>query len=193
MARARLGELLVDRGLVRPSDVQNALAIQATNGEPIGLNLVRLGALSEAQLLEVLSEQLGLPVLASEDGPAPDAILSFLAEIGSPLDWWASRNAVAWREPGPDGAAASPGRILCAALQPLDLSLTERIAQATDDAVAMLLAPRALIDALLGDLTDQTAAPVDLVGGSERTRPAFANWRRKPRSSTSSTASSPRP
>ncbi|MBU1346982.1 MAG: type II/IV secretion system protein [Alphaproteobacteria bacterium] len=165
MARARLGELLVDRGLVRPSDVQNALAIQATNGEPIGLNLVRLGALSEAQLLEVLSEQLGLPVLASEDGPAPDAILSFLAEIGSPLDWWASRNAVAWREPGPDGAAASPGRILCAALQPLDLSLTERIAQATDDAVAMLLAPRALIDALLGDLTDQTAAPVDLVGG----------------------------
>lgn len=155
LARARLGELLVARGLVRAADVQNALAIQASNGEPLGLNLVRLGALSEAQLLEVLSEQLGLPVLASEDGPAPDAILAFLSEIGSPLDWWVSRNAVAWREtgptPGPDGSTPQPGRILCAALQPLDLSLTERIAQATADPVEMRLAPRALIDALLAE------------------------------------------
>ena len=48
--RARLGELLIARGLVRASDVQNALAIQASNGEPIGLNLVRLGALAGAEL-----------------------------------------------------------------------------------------------------------------------------------------------
>jgi len=163
VARARLGELLVARGLVRTSDVQNALAIQAGNAEPIGLNLVRLGALSEAQLLEVLSEQLDLPVLAVEDSPAPDAILAFLSEIGSPLDWWVQRNAVAWRESEPDDTA--PGTILCAALQPLDLSLTERIAQATGDPVSMRLAPRALIDALLGDLTDQTAVPVDLTLG----------------------------
>ena len=168
VARARLGELLVARGLVRVSDVQNALAIQASNGEPIGLNLVRLGALSEVQLLDVLSEQLGLSILHTGEGPSPDYILAFLSEIGSPLDWWASRNAVAWRETGPagpDGAAPPPGRILCAALQPLDLALTERIAQATGDPVEMLLAPRALIDALLADLTDQTAAPVDLTAG----------------------------
>jgi general secretion pathway protein E len=166
--RARLGELLIARGLVRASDVQNALAIQASNGEPIGLNLVRLGALSEVQLLEVLSEQLGLPVLHAAEGPSPDDILTFLSEIGSPLDWWATRNAVAWRESGPaapEGTAPVPGRILCAALQPLDSGLTERIAQATGDPVEMLLAPRALLDALLADLTDQTAAPVDLTAG----------------------------
>ena len=167
-ARVRLGELLVERGLVRASDVQNALAIQASNGEPIGLNLVRLGALSEAQLLEVLSEQLGLTILHTGEGPSPDDILALMSEIGSPLDWWAARNAVAWREPGtvgPDGSAPAPGRVLCAALQPLDLSLTERIAQATDDPVEMLLAPRALIDALMADLTDQAAVPVDLTAG----------------------------
>ncbi len=167
-SRARLGELLVARGLVRASDVQNALAIQATNNEPIGLNLVRLGALSEAQLLEVLSEQLGLPILTSEDGPSPDHILAFLSEIGSPLDWWAARHAVAWRETapvGPEGEAPPPGRILCAALQPLDLALTERIAQSTGDPVSTLLAPRSLLDALLADLTDQTTAPLDLAAG----------------------------
>ncbi|MBX9709151.1 MAG: hypothetical protein K2X61_14595, partial [Caulobacteraceae bacterium] len=120
--RVRLGELLVERGLVRPADVQNALAIQAGNGEPIGLNLVRLGALSEAQLLTVLSDQLDLPILAADETPDPAAIQAFFAEIGTPLDWWASRRAVAWRGSVPDGST-TPGPIFCAALQPLDPAL----------------------------------------------------------------------
>lgn len=163
-ARPRLGELLVERGLVRPADVQNALAIQAGNGEPIGLNLVRLGALSEAQLLDVLSDQLELPVLTPDQSPNPDAVLAFLSEIGAPLEWWAARRAVAWRDPAPDDAAAR-GAIRCAALQPLDPALAERICQAVDEPVALMLAPRGLIEALLTDLTDQTAPDVDLSAG----------------------------
>ncbi|MBX3478326.1 MAG: Flp pilus assembly complex ATPase component TadA [Brevundimonas sp.] len=160
--RRRLGERLLARGLVTPADVQNALALQAQNGGLIGLNLVRLGALSETSLLEALSEQLGLAVLAPEDAPAPDRIAAFLSEIGSPVSWWAEREAVAWRD---GDAPDSP--ILCAAVQPLDTLLAERIGQATDQPVTFLLAQRSTIEGLTGDLTHQGRAglEMDIMGG----------------------------
>ncbi|MBN9479312.1 MAG: type II/IV secretion system protein [Bordetella sp.] len=168
-SRPRLGEVLVQRGLVRPADVANALSLQAQNGGLIGLNLVRLGALSEAQLLDVLAEQLGLPILAPENSPAPERISAFLEQIGSPLAWWAEREAVAWREePAQDGAqdGAEP-RILCAAVQPLDPALAERISQSSAGPVVFLLAPRALIEALTDDLTRDHAPALDpALGGA---------------------------
>ena len=168
--RRRLGELLVERGLIRPADIANALSLQAQNGGLIGLNLVRLGALSEAQLLDVLSEQLDLPILAPENGPAPERISAFLDEIGSPLAWWADREALAWREEPQDGAGET--RILCAAVQPLDPALAERIAQAQSlqasaEPVAFFLAQRSLIEALAEDLTrDHVPALDPALGGA---------------------------
>lgn len=159
-APRRLGEVLVERGLVRPADIANALSLQAQNGGLIGLNLVRLGALSEAQLLDVLSEQLGLTVLLPEDGPAPERISTFLEEIRSPLGWWAEREAVAWREGEGDDS-----RILCAAVQPMDPALGERISQATAEPVVFLLAQRSLIEALTEDLSRDHAPALDLGSG----------------------------
>lgn len=167
--RQRLGELLVARGLVRPADVANALSLQTQNGGLIGLNLVRLGALSEAQLLDVLSEQLDLPVLAPEAAPAPDLISAFLDEIGSPLAWWAEHEAVAWRETSPEEDGGET-RLLCAAVQPLDPALAERIAQsrtsqATAEPVAFFLAQRSLIEALTEDLSRDHAPALDVALG----------------------------
>ena len=165
--RIRLGEVLVERGLVRSADIANALSLQAQNGGLIGLNLVRLGALSEAQLLEVLSEQLGLLVLAPEDGPAPARISAFLDEIRSPLGWWAEREAVAWREEAPEGATEGGSRILCAAVQPMDPALAERIGQATAEPVVFLLAQRSLIEALTEDISREHAPTFDTgIGGA---------------------------
>jgi general secretion pathway protein E len=167
----RLGELLVARGLAREADVANALALQAGNGDPIGLNLVRLGAVSEPAMLEVVAEQLDLPVLVSEAAPAPDQVRAFLDEIDSPAAWWADRRAVAWRPAGPDGEPAA--EVLCAALQPLDPALAERIGQSTPDPVRFHLAPRGLIDALLQDLGDRPATLTDLSamgGGADAQR-----------------------
>ena len=165
-AAGRLGELLVERGLVRPADIANALSLQAQNGGLIGLNLVRLGALSEAQLLEVLAEQLGLEVLAPEDSPAPERISAFLDEIRSPLGWWAEREAVAWREEVSEGEEGRESRILCAAVQPMDPALAERVAQATAEPVVFLLAQRSLIEALTEDLSRDHSPPLDVgLGG----------------------------
>ena len=113
--RRRLGEELIARGMIREADLANALTLQGQNGGLLGLNLVRLGAVSEAQLLDVLSEQLNLPILLPEHSPRPDQIAAFLAEIRSPLNWWAENEAVAWREEAGEDA---PGRIVCAAVQP---------------------------------------------------------------------------
>ncbi|MGQ2989714.1 MAG: GspE/PulE family protein [Brevundimonas sp.] len=151
--RQRLGELLVARGLVRPGDIDNALTLQAQNGGLLGLNLVRLGALSEVQLLEVVSEQLSLPVLAPEDGPRPEQVAAFLTEIRSPLSWWADAGAVAWRADETDA-------IQCAGVQPSDPQLAERIGQATGEPITWFLAPRALIEALTQDIHAEAGAGI---------------------------------
>lgn len=158
----RIGEILVERGLVRAADIANALELQAQTGGLIGLNLVRLGAISENQLLEVLSEQLDLPVLLPEHGPSPTLIAAFLEELRSPLSWWAAHDAIAWR--GEDGL------IQCAAVQPLDPRLAERIIQVTGEQAQLHLAQRSLIEALTGDLTRDHAPPTDQSLGSDAAR-----------------------
>ena len=55
MSLTRIGEMLVHKGLIRPADLETALSIQGSVGGVIGLILVRLGAVSESDLLGVLS------------------------------------------------------------------------------------------------------------------------------------------
>ncbi|NHM28137.1 Flp pilus assembly complex ATPase component TadA [Desulfofundulus sp. TPOSR] len=57
---ARLGELLVNRGLAKPSDVEKALEVQKATGKRLGEALVSLNVLTPDDLAEALSEQLGL-------------------------------------------------------------------------------------------------------------------------------------
>ncbi len=65
-----LGQMLLAGGLIGESDLERGLAFQARFGGRLGAVLVRIGALSEAGLLSVLSEQLRLPVLAAAAMPA---------------------------------------------------------------------------------------------------------------------------
>lgn len=57
----KLGELLIEKGLVKPDDLARALQEQQGSGEFLGTALVRLGILKEEQLLKTLSEQFALP------------------------------------------------------------------------------------------------------------------------------------
>ncbi len=68
---ALVGQMLIARGLVGAADLERALELQASMGGRIGSLLVRIGALSEEQLLVVLSEQLGFP-LAGRDVVLPE-------------------------------------------------------------------------------------------------------------------------
>ena len=70
-----LGELLLDAGLLGVADLERGLALQAKLGGRIGNVLMRIGAVSEDNLLQVLSRQLGLPVMGA-DMPSPDEVHS---------------------------------------------------------------------------------------------------------------------
>ena len=63
MARKRIGEVLVERGLITPPQLDAALGYQRHGSGRIGTTLVALGALSEGQLTVALGEHQGLPVV----------------------------------------------------------------------------------------------------------------------------------
>jgi len=57
----RLGDLLVEKGLITNEQVNQALEEQKKSGGRIGANLVKLGYISDKKITEVLSEQFDVP------------------------------------------------------------------------------------------------------------------------------------
>ncbi|EGU41680.1 MSHA biogenesis protein MshE [Vibrio ichthyoenteri ATCC 700023] len=61
--RKRLGDLLVEEGIISEQQVEQALAAQKSTGRKLGATLIDLGFLSEKQMLTFLSQQLDLPLI----------------------------------------------------------------------------------------------------------------------------------
>ena len=55
----RIGQILIDKGLITPEDLQDALDQQKVSKEFLGKILVKMKIISEQGLLEALSEQTG--------------------------------------------------------------------------------------------------------------------------------------
>ena len=121
-----IGELLLERSLITPQDLDKSLAFQRQFKGRIGSVLVRMGALSEDALLPVLSEQLGLTLLSTEELPSHAApIVSAIQLSGYSPDWFADQQVVVWE--GADGV------IHCASRNPIDSFLQETLAIALPD------------------------------------------------------------
>ena len=116
-----LGEMLTARGLVSSEDVEKALKIQAAVGGRVGALLVRIGAVSEDQLLQVLAEQLGVVYLRNtEDLPDNLLVFQFMSQGPIKLDWFIDHSVLLW-ELGQDGDQ----ELCCLAQDILDHGLTE--------------------------------------------------------------------
>lgn len=61
--KVRLGDLLVQAGLINDEQLQQALQSQKISGAKLGRAVVDLGFVSEVQLLTALSEQLRIPFI----------------------------------------------------------------------------------------------------------------------------------
>jgi type IV pilus assembly protein PilB len=59
----RLGDVLVQAGKITPQQLQQGLAAQKEKGGRIGSALVKLGMLSEKELVEFLSQHFGVPAI----------------------------------------------------------------------------------------------------------------------------------
>lgn len=61
--RKRLGDLLVEEGIITEAQVEQALSAQKSTGRKLGDALIELGFLSEQQMLSFLSQQLAIPLI----------------------------------------------------------------------------------------------------------------------------------
>ncbi len=61
--KKRIGELLIEDGILSKEGLQSALEHQKTEGGMIGQVLVRLGLITEENLIAALGNQLGIPYL----------------------------------------------------------------------------------------------------------------------------------
>jgi type II secretory ATPase GspE/PulE/Tfp pilus assembly ATPase PilB-like protein len=59
----RLGELLLEKGLIKENQLEVALKVQTLTGERLGEVLVKLGFISSRDLAQCLAEQHGLPYI----------------------------------------------------------------------------------------------------------------------------------
>jgi general secretion pathway protein E len=75
----RLGEMLIERRLIGPEDLERALEIQKERGEKLGKILVDLGFIAMRDVLAALAEQLAIPLVSIEAPPPADPALDGLA------------------------------------------------------------------------------------------------------------------
>jgi hypothetical protein len=74
----RLGELLVEGGLVTPAQLQSAITHQKIARGRLGSNLVALGYISEEVLMDFLSHQTGVPQMDVRNIDVPPQVLKLV-------------------------------------------------------------------------------------------------------------------
>jgi type IV pilus assembly protein PilB len=78
--RRRLGEILVEAKKLREEDLRKALNEQKKYGEKLGNTLIRMGLLSEKEIMETVSKQLGIPIISLFDTNLPEDVVRMIPE-----------------------------------------------------------------------------------------------------------------
>jgi MSHA biogenesis protein MshE len=79
--KVRLGDLLVQSGLINEGQLQKALSEQRRSGRKLGSTLVSMGTVTELQLLELLSTHLKVPLINLADFKINANAVRLLPEI----------------------------------------------------------------------------------------------------------------
>jgi len=117
-----LGEHLLRKGLIAPNDLEKASAFQERIGGRLSTILIRIGAISEENLLQELSSLLGMRVLDVQTVPSdPLLFLEAIRHSGVELDWWLDQEALIWEE--------AEDQLFCIARDPLNESMGEVLAR----------------------------------------------------------------
>ncbi|GAF89552.1 unnamed protein product, partial [marine sediment metagenome] len=58
-----IGELLLEKGLITAEHLARAIALRKKTGQRLDKALVELGCIKEEQVLQVISEQFGIPMV----------------------------------------------------------------------------------------------------------------------------------
>src|SRR5215210_4327656 len=78
--RKKLGECLIQAGLITEDDLQSALTEHKRTGERLGAVLVRLNLASERQIAKALAYQLGFPYLNLTENPPDLTVVTLIGK-----------------------------------------------------------------------------------------------------------------
>ena len=94
-----IGDMLISRGRVSAADLAQAERLQAEAGGLLGQALLRIGAVSEEDLLAAQSDLLGLPIMPSDGvSLAPDDYTRAISALGLTPQWLITRQCAVWQE-----------------------------------------------------------------------------------------------
>jgi len=80
MARKKLGEMLIEAGVLDEARLRSALADQRRWGRSLGKTLVEMRLIGEDELVRVLGKQLGLPSIDLDKFLIPDSVTSLVPD-----------------------------------------------------------------------------------------------------------------
>jgi general secretion pathway protein E len=162
MDQRRIGDILLESGLVSETDVERAVLYQDEIGSLFGQALLRLGAVSEDALLEALSRQLDLPLMRADDLPASPALYRQAAEtLGLSVDWLLLHDAVMWFAGMEGGAPVHDDDMQSSQDEPtlrvmaratLDPALHEVLSRSACGSIELVLGSNRLLDSALAGL-----------------------------------------
>ncbi|MFM7273357.1 MAG: GspE/PulE family protein, partial [Gammaproteobacteria bacterium] len=119
---APIGQRLLARSLITPTDLERALAWQELHGGRLGSILVRLGALSEETLLPVLAEQTGYTLVAQAEIPN-EMLEPAMLRLGWSAERLTALGVIVWEDHAGE-------RLHAATADPLDPGLQEAVESA---------------------------------------------------------------
>ncbi|MCG0278420.1 MAG: Flp pilus assembly complex ATPase component TadA [Thermanaeromonas sp.] len=164
--KPRLGDLLINAGLLTPEQLEQALKEQRRTGERLGKVLARLGLVSEKDILEVLEFQLGIPKVVLADYNLDPEVVKLIPE-GLARRYL----AVPVRKDG--------NRLLVAMADPLNLTALDDLRLATGLEIMPAIASEAEIEAALSRLwqpvwgSDNITGLEEVAAAAARARESF--------------------
>ena len=78
--RKRIGELLVESGVITSEQLENSLLLQKGKNKRLGKILIELGYITEDQVAETLSRQLALPLVDCANFKPTKEIISLVSK-----------------------------------------------------------------------------------------------------------------
>ncbi|KFZ31174.1 MSHA biogenesis protein MshE [Pseudidiomarina salinarum] len=79
--KMRLGDLLVQEGMITEKQLEKALEEQRETGRKLGATLTDLGFISEHDLLDFLSRQLNIPLIDLSERKIPQDVVNLVPEV----------------------------------------------------------------------------------------------------------------
>jgi type IV pilus assembly protein PilB len=166
--RKKLGECLIQAGLITEDDLQSALTEHKRTGERLGAVLVRMNLASERQIAKALAYQLGFPYLNLAETPPDQAVVTLIAK-----DVALKRSCVAVR--------LDKNLLTVAMADPLLFSLVQDLEFQTGYRIKQVVATRAdILESIASGYPDKALIKPSPISGQmpaqrQRYEPAPAN------------------